>query len=249
MRSAASTAPPVIAPETEAALEEVPPVADPGEPPPLEVYDVVKRWTRRGPNVLDGVSLTVEPGELVWIGGRNGVGKTTLLRVVSGLMDPTSGEIRAYGMHPYRDRTNYQRRVGFLSAGNHGLYARLSVRRQLDIWARVAYIPRARRGEVVERMMYEFDLGALAKQRSDRLSMGQRQRLRLAMTFIAEPDLVLLDEPRTSLDSEGGAMLHMAIRNTVDRGGAVVWASPTGEPLGMRFTHRYLIEAGKIRPA
>jgi ABC-type multidrug transport system ATPase subunit len=237
--------PPAMPPAPDVAA----PVAAVVEPAPLEVFDVVKRWTRNGPNVLDGINLMVEPGELVWIGGRNGVGKTTLLRVVSGLMDPSEGEVRAFGMHPFRNRREYQRKVGFLSAGNHGLYARLSVRRQLDIWARIAYIPRERRREVVERLMYEFDLGPLAKQRSDRLSMGQRQRLRLAMTFIAEPELVLLDEPRTSLDSEGGAMLHAAIRNVIDRGGSVVWCSPTGEPLGMRFTHRYLIESGKIRPA
>ena len=120
--------------------------------------------------------------------------------------------------HSGTDAT-YQRRVGFL-AGNTGLYARLSVRRQLDCWARIAYIPRDRREETIARVMRDFDLTSLAAQRSDRLSMGQRQRLRLDHDFIGEPDLVLLDEPRNSLDSEGGAMLHMAIRGTVDRGGA-----------------------------
>jgi ABC-2 type transport system ATP-binding protein len=208
---------------------------------------VVKRWARNRPPVLNGVNLTIEPGELVWVGGRNGVGKTTLLRIAAGLIDPTSGEVRAYGMHPFRDRRDYQRRVGFLSAGNTGLYARLSVKRQLDIWARIAYIPRDRRREAVAKMMHDFDLEQMGDQRSDRLSMGQRQRLRLAMTFIAEPQMVLLDEPRNSLDSEGGAMLHMAIRNIVDRGGAVVWCSPTGEPTGVRFTQRYVLEDGRLK--
>jgi ABC-type multidrug transport system ATPase subunit len=215
--------------------------------PPLEAWDIVKRWTRRGDAVLDGLDLTVEPGELIWVGGRNGVGKTTFLRIAAGLIDPTSGEVRAYGLHPFRDRREYQKRVGFLSAGNTGLYARLSVRRQLDIWARIAYIPAERRAESVARMMHDFDLEAIGPQRSDRLSMGQRQRLRLAMTFIAEPKLVLLDEPRNSLDTEGGAMLHMAIQRIVDGGGAVIWCSPTGEPTVVRFTKRYLLEHGKLK--
>jgi ABC-type multidrug transport system ATPase subunit len=232
------------APEPPGAPAERP---DAGAWPPLEVYDVVKRWARNRPPVLNGVNLTIEPGELVWVGGRNGVGKTTLLRIAAGLIDPTSGEVRAYGMHPFRDRRDYQRRVGFLSAGNTGLYARLSVQRQLDIWARIAYIPRDRRREAVAKMMHDFDLEQMGDQRSDRLSMGQRQRLRLAMTFIAEPQMVLLDEPRNSLDSEGGAMLHMAIRNIVDRGGAVVWCSPTGEPTGVRFTQRYVLEDGRLK--
>jgi ABC-type multidrug transport system ATPase subunit len=215
--------------------------------PPLEAYDVVKRWAKDRPPVLDGLNLTVEPGELVWVGGRNGVGKTTFLRIAAGLIDPTSGEVRAYGLHPFRHRRDYQRRVGFLSASNTGLYARLSVQRQLDIWARIAYIPAPRRAEAVARMMHDFDLEGFGPQRSDRLSMGQRQRLRLAMTFIAEPQLVLLDEPRNSLDSEGGAMLHMAIRKVVDAGGAVLWCSPTGEPTGLRFSQRYVLEQGRLK--
>jgi ABC-type multidrug transport system ATPase subunit len=147
-----------------------------------------------------------------------------------------------------RDRRKYQRRVGFLSAGNLGIYARLTVRGQLDCWARIAFIPRAVRKQTVDGIIERFALGPIAEQRSDRLSMGQRQRLRLAMTFIGDPELVLLDEPRTSLDVEGGDMLAQAIRDVAARGGAVVWVSPTGDPLPLDFDDRYLIENGKLTP-
>jgi ABC-2 type transport system ATP-binding protein len=221
----------------------------PDAPLPLEIRNVVKRWGKNQPPTLNGIDLAIEPGQLVWVGGRNGVGKTTLLRVVSGLIGATEGEVRAYGLDPARDRRAYQRRVAFLSAGNTGIYARLTVRQQLDVWARIAFVPRAERAAAVNSAVERFMLEELADHRSDRLSMGQRQRLRIAMTFIGDPDLLLLDEPRTSLDGEGGAILTNSIRETITRGGAVLWVSPTGEPIGMRFDQRHVIEDGKLRPA
>jgi ABC-2 type transport system ATP-binding protein len=215
--------------------------------PPLELYDVAKRW-RKDVELLESVNLTIEPGETVWVGGRNGVGKTTLLRIASGLIDPDSGEVRAFGLHPFRDRRAFQRRVGFLSAGNAGIYARLTVRGQLDCWARIAFVPRERRTGAIDAIMRHFDLVGLAAHRSDRLSMGQRQRLRIAMAFVAEPDLVLLDEPRNSLDAEGNEMLKAAIQAATARGGAVLWCSPTGEPSGVDFDARYILEQGHLRP-
>lgn len=213
--------------------------------PPLELFDIHKRWAKDRP-LIDGVDLTLERGEVVWLGGANGAGKTTLLRIVAGLIDPESGEVRAYGLHPFRDRRAFHRRVGFLSAGNTGIYARLTVRRQMDIWARVAFIPREGREQVVQETLERYGLMPLADQRSDRLSMGQRQRLRIAMTFISRPQLVLLDEPRNSLDAEGAEMLHASVRGTVARGGAVLWVSPTGEQLTYDFDSRYLLAEGRL---
>src|SRR4051812_41957448 len=214
--------------------------------PPLELYDLHKRWRKDLP-LLEGINLTIEPGESAWIGGRNGAGKTTLLRIAAGLIDPGSGKVRAFGLDPFGDRRAFQRRVGFLSAGNAGVYARLTVRGQLDIWARIAYVPREQRAGWIQTVMEHFDLVGLAGHRSDRLSMGQRQRLRLAMTFVAQPDLVLLDEPRNSLDAEGHEMLRAAIRGTTLRGGAVLWVSPTGEPSGFDFDSTYILEQGQLR--
>ena len=215
---------------------------------PLEVYDLVKRWAKDKPPVLNGLDLVIEPGKVVWVGGRNGAGKTTLLRIVSGLIDGNAGVVSAFGLHPTRNRRDYQRAVAFLSAGNSGVYARLTVRGQLDCWARIAYVPRERRKASVESMLDYFGLREIEDSRSDRLSMGQRQRPRIAMTFVMEPRLVLLDEPRNSLDGEGAEMLAGAIRGVAERGGAVLWVSPTGEPMNVDFDERHILEDGKLRP-
>jgi ABC-2 type transport system ATP-binding protein len=214
--------------------------------PPIEVYDLHKRWRKDIP-LIDGVNMTIEPGEVVWLGGANGAGKTTLLRIVAGLIDPDSGTVRAFGLDPIKDRREFHRRVAFLSAGNTGIYARLTVRGQLDCWARVAFVPREIRKQKVEETIERFGLTALAKNRSDRLSMGQRQRLRIAMTFIGDPEVVLLDEPRNSLDAEGAEMLHEAVRSTVAKGGAALWVSPTGEQLTYAFDARYLLQNGELQ--
>jgi ABC-2 type transport system ATP-binding protein len=216
--------------------------------PPLDAWNLTKVWGRKpGKCVIDDLELTLEPGTLTWIGGSNGVGKTTLLRVLAGLIGATEGHVHVFGLHPERDRRAYQKRLSFLSATGTGLYARLSVRQQLDYTARIAFIPRDRRSAAVEEYLWRFSLVELADHRVDRLSMGQRQRVRLAMTFIKEPDLVMLDEPRNSLDSEGAAMLVAAVREVAQRGGAVLWCSPLGESLGLRFDQQMVLEGGKLR--
>jgi ABC-2 type transport system ATP-binding protein len=162
------------------------------------------------------------------VGGRNGVGKTTLLRILSGILLPDDGNVRALGVDARADRRTYQRHVGFLSAGDRGLYARLAVRWQLEYWARIAFVPRAEREDVVAAAVEDFGLGPFMNRRVERLSLGQRQRVRLALAFLHEPCIALLDEPANSLDDEGVAALQKAAAAVTYRGGVVVWCSPPG---------------------
>ena len=219
-------------------------------PPPLDLMSVHKAWGKRKKRnpVLKGVDLTLEPGAFAWVGGRNGAGKTTLLRVASGLIGAEEGYVLSYGLDPMRDRAEFQRRVAFLSAGNQGIYARLTVRIQVDTWARISFVDRKERPAAVQRTLEAFDLLDLADARCDRISMGQRQRVRLAMTFVADPDVVLLDEPGTSLDDEGHAVLNNAIDALRARGGAVLWVSPSGDQAQARadFTERHVLKDGRL---
>jgi ABC-2 type transport system ATP-binding protein len=216
---------------------------------PLALRGVGKRWHRKQAPVLEKVNLTLDLGTKTWIGGRNGVGKTTLLRIAAGLIDPDSGRAQVWGFTAHENRARYQRLVSFLPAGDRGLYARLTVRRQLDFWARVAMLRRREVGERVEEAIESFELGELADRRVDRMSMGQRQRLRLAMTFMTQPEVVLLDEPLTSLDAEGAAVLDRAIEGLLDRHGALLWCSPSGERLEHEFDARWMLEGGRLAPA
>jgi ABC-2 type transport system ATP-binding protein len=216
---------------------------------PLNLEAIRKRWRKGQDPVLDGVDLRLDLGTKTWVGGRNGAGKTTLLRIAAGLIDPDEGRARAWGFGPREKRSRYHRLVAFLPAGDRGLYARLSVRRQLRFWAGMAMIDSATREKRIEETIDAFDLRELADQRVDRMSMGQRQRVRIAMTFLPEPETVLLDEPLTSLDSEGAVVLERAIDGLIDRGGALLWCSPSGDHPESEFDSDWILERGRlVRP-
>ncbi|HET9152614.1 MAG TPA: ABC transporter ATP-binding protein [Solirubrobacterales bacterium] len=216
------------------------------EPMPLSLRGVSKAWDRGRVPVLNRVDLDLDVGDKVRIAGRNGVGKTTLMRIAAGLIDPDRGKVAVWGASAIEHPERYQRLISFLPAGDRGLYARLSVRRQLRFWARIAMVPRGEVAARVEEAIETFDLGELADRRVDRMSMGQRQRLRIAMTFLPHPDVVLLDEPLTSLDGEGASILYGAIERLLDNGGALLWCSPAGEHLEYEFDRTYMLDEGKL---
>jgi ABC-2 type transport system ATP-binding protein len=211
----------------------------------LKLRAVSKRWGDL--HVLDDVDLEIRRGERAWIGGRNGIGKTTLLRIAAGMILPDAGDVELDGLHAERDRRAFHARLGFLAAGNTALYARLSVYDNLAFWAGIAFIPRKRRVEAIEAAIARFDIQELARRRADRLSMGQRQRVRLAGTFLHHPTVVLLDEPETSLDDEGLALIAETLDDHVSRGGAALICSPTRERLGVPVDRGYVLDSGKVR--
>jgi ABC-2 type transport system ATP-binding protein len=216
------------------------------EPLPLSLRGVSKAWEKGRVPVLNRVDLDLDLGDRVRIAGRNGVGKTTLMRIAAGLIDPDRGQATVWGTSAAEHPERYQRLVSFLPAGDRGLYARLSVRRQLEFWARIAMVPRGEVAARVEEAIEVFDLRELADRRVDRMSMGQRQRLRIAMTFLPHPDVVLLDEPLTSLDGEGAQILYGAIERLLDKGGALLWCSPAGERLDYEFDRTYMLDEGRL---
>src|SRR4051794_33591240 len=177
----------------------------------FSLSDIVKQWPGMPAPVLDRVSLRLGPGDAVGVHGRNGSGKTTLLRVAAGLITPDSGEVELDGAGPERDRRAFQRRIGFVSAGNGALIARLTVDHHLAFCARLALMPPAAAREASARTVDGFALAELRGKRVDRLSSGQRQRLRLALGFLHDPAVVLLDEPETSLDAPARKLLYDAL--------------------------------------
>jgi ABC-type multidrug transport system ATPase subunit len=214
--------------------------------PILELERLHHRWKGPKPPVLNDVSLTLRAGEVTWIGGANGAGKTTLLRLAAGILLPQHGSVRMGELTPDANGRRYRRQIGFLSAGDRSLQARMRVRQQLDYWARLAYVPRGRRGELVADSLRRFGLEELAERRVDRMSMGQRQRIRLAMAFLHEPRVLLLDEPRNSLDDDGYRLLSEQIERVRSGGATVLWCSPRGEDRVLACNVGYTLEDGRL---
>jgi ABC-2 type transport system ATP-binding protein len=179
---------------------------------------------------LAGVDLDIAAGTVVGIAGGNGTGKTTLLRIAAGLILPDAGTIRFRGVDIEKDQPAYREAIGFLSAGDRGLYARLTVKQNLDFWGGLSGHTRQVRDARIDEVLFDFEIEALADRRVDRLSMGQRQRVRLAMTFLHNPSVVFLDEPTTSLDEAGVSRLYLVLADLISEGGAAVIVSPELPP-------------------
>ena len=223
---------------------------EPASSDPLVSFEGIWRHWGRSSNrwaVLRDINLQVAAGTAISIAGGNGAGKTTLLRIGTGILAPDSGTVSVDGIKGDGNWREYHKRIGCLSAGDRGLYARLTVRGHLDYWAALAFMARADRTPAVEEALVRFGLSALTTRRAERLSQGQRQRLRLALSLLHRPKVLFLDEPRNSLDADGLAVLSCAVRELLARGGCVIWCSPLGEEQPIMFDRRLLIKDGRLR--
>jgi ABC-type multidrug transport system ATPase subunit len=212
----------------------------------LAVRALSKWWPGRDGPTLDELDLEMRPGDVLSITGRNAAGKTTLLRILGGLVAPDSGDVRLGEIPLGRRRTAYQRQVGLLTPGDRGLYARVTVQGNLDLWARLALLEATERASAIAYCSRRFALMELEDIRVERLSMGQRQRLRLALAFLHRPRLVLLDEPATSLDSDALLLLQTAVDDLADRGGACIAVAPEGAESGMHRGDRLILRNGRL---
>lgn len=210
----------------------------------LRLTDIHRAYRDRA--ILEGASIELHAGRIAWLGGSNGVGKTTLLRVACGLITTDRGDVSLEGLHPVRDRRAFQRRLGFLTAGNGALYARLTVSQHLRFWSDVAFIaPRDRRA-AIEKVVEDLELAPILASRVDRMSMGQRQRARIAMAILHSPDVLLMDEPHTSLDDEGIEMVAGVLRRHAAAGGAALWCSPSLGHLALPADDAYELHERRI---
>jgi heme ABC exporter ATP-binding subunit CcmA len=188
---------------------------------------------------LDQVSLTAEAGECVVLGGSNGAGKSTILRTAAGLTEPTTGSVRVSGH--IVGSTAARARVGHV-ADKPPLYDVLSPTEHLDFLSRLWQIGEP---DTAARIV-EFGLGEVADRPVRTLSLGQRQRLALALATLHRPGLLLLDEPFNGLDAATTAFLRGRLRGHLADGGAVLVATHTFAPLDGLATRTLHITRGHV---
>lgn len=175
----------------------------------IQVHELTKCFPLSGGRELlavDRVSFSVPAGEVYGLLGPNGAGKTTTLRMILGLLLPSSGHATIGGFRSDVSPDEVKRRVGLVSA-NAGLYPWLTVRETLLYFADLYGIGPEEAGERTQRLAGLFGLDDLLDRRCVTLSTGQRQRLNLARALIHGPPVVLLDEPTLGLDVLGSQVV------------------------------------------
>ena len=169
---------------------------------------------------VEDVSFTVRAGEVFGLLGPNGAGKTTTLRMLAGLIPPTSGRVSIDGEAFTRENGGaLRRRIGLLTE-TAGLWENLTVEDNLLTYARLFATPGP--GAAVERVLRRFELWDRRGDRAGQLSKGMRQKLALARALVHDPDVVLLDEPTANLDPHTARDVLDLLRDLRQRGRAVV---------------------------
>ena len=177
-------------------LEITPFVPDPAAPPAMEAHGLTKRFGDF--TAVDHVSFTIQKGEIFGFLGSNGCGKSTTMKMLTGLLEATEGDATLLGKPIDAGGLDTKMRVGYMSQA-FSLYEELSVRRNLDLHARL-YQMGAKGTAAVEEALQQFDLADVADTAPASLPLGIRQRLQLAAACLHHPEVLILDEPTSGVD-------------------------------------------------
>ena len=204
----------------------------------IEVRNLTKRY--RGATAVDRLEFTVPKGRITGFLGPNGAGKTTTLRILLGLVLPTSGDALVDGKR-YAQLDQPLRTVGaVLEASNY--HPARSGRNHLRVLATAAALPHRR----VDEVLADVDLTDAARRRVGAYSLGMRQRLSVAAALLGEPELLVLDEPANGLDPEGIRWLRNFLRSFADAGGTVFVSSHVLGEISQLADEVVIIHRGRL---
>ena len=190
-----------------------------GTQPVVEIEGLVKTFGRT--KALDGLNLTVAPGDITGFLGPNGAGKSTTIRVLLGLLRANSGTVRLLGGDPWRDAVNLHRRIAYVP-GDVTLWPNLTGLQAIDFLARLRgkdTVDTRRRDELIER----FELDPHKKART--YSKGNRQKVAIVAAFSTNAELYILDEPTSGLDPLMEKAFQICVEEVADHGAAVLLSS------------------------
>jgi ABC-2 type transport system ATP-binding protein len=214
-------------------------------PPAIEARHLVRRFPRA--LALDGVSLTVTPGEIEALLGPNGAGKTTLLRLLAGLMTPSEGWVRVLGREVERKNREARGLVGLVPSGDRSFYLRISGLENLTFFARLNGLRRRVASARAAELLEHVGLADAARRPVGEYSHGMQKRLSVARALLTDPAVLLVDEATHDLDPEGARLVRGLVADCARRGAAVVWATQRLDEIRGFADHVTLLAEGRVR--
>ncbi|HPM22468.1 MAG TPA: ABC transporter ATP-binding protein [Phycisphaerae bacterium] len=194
---------------------------------------------------VDHISFAVQPGEIYGLLGPNGAGKTTTLRMISGLLRPTAGRVWIRDEEVTGQPERVKRHIGYLTA-NTGLYARLTPREMLEYFATLYNIPRGVADRRIAELVAWLNMGEYVNLRCGALSTGQKQRTNIARALIADPPILVLDEPTLGLDVLSNRLILEFIQTQADAGKAVLLSTHALDEIDKMCRRMGLIHNGQL---
>jgi len=188
----------------------------------LEAQHLVKRFY--GAAVVDDVSFALRAGEVTGYLGPNGSGKTTTVRMLTGLIEPTSGSVTFQGTPIGDDLIAFRRRLGYVPEEPH-LYPFLSGREYLELVGRLRELPERLLSDRIPAMLASLGLGDAAGQSISSYSKGMKQKVLICAALLHDPDVVIFDEPESGLDVGTALVLRHLVRQLAARGKAILYSS------------------------
>jgi len=199
----------------------------------------------RSTRAVQGVSLRVEPGEVLAFLGPNGAGKTTTIKMIAGLVRPDAGTVRVAGRDPHRDPWAL-RQLGAVLEGNRNVYWRLTPLENLEYFGVLRGLSAAEARHRGRALLERFDLTDKQNALTQQLSRGMQQKLAIAVSLVHEPSLLLLDEPTLGLDVEAAETVKQLIHELAEDGQAIVFTTHHLD-VAQQLSHRVaIIREGRI---
>jgi len=208
---------------------------------------VTRNLTRRFGKftAVDKVNLAIERGEIFGFLGSNGCGKTTTMKMMTGLLSATEGEALLFGRPVNADGVEMRRLVGYMSQ-SFSLYTELTVRQNLDLHAHLFHLPRAQAKARIAGLVAQFGLGGYLDQRALDLPLGIRQRLSLAVAIVHEPQILILDEPTSGVDPLERDRFWELLVDLSRRQGVTIFVSTHFMDEAARCDRISLMDAGRV---
>ncbi len=191
--------------------------------PIVKAEGLTKRFGKAAP-ALDGISAEIYPAAITGLVGPDGAGKTTLIRLMTALLDADQGSLNVLGFDPAKDARWIQASIGYMPQ-RFGLYEDLTVAENLHLYAELRALPAAERASVFAELLAFTDLGRFTNRPAGKLSGGMKQKLGLACALIRKPRLLLLDEPSVGVDPISRRELWRMVSRLKDEGVGVVWST------------------------